>query len=301
MSLPQESWPLKSIILIVFPNCKINLGLYVTGKRADGYHNIETLFYPIALHDALEVIHDNGKEIISNDAAFISHFEMPGIKFSSSGQAIPGLPADNICIKAYNLLKQEYTLPSLQMHLHKAIPNGAGLGGGSADGAFCLDLLNKKFNLEIPRQKLNEYALTLGSDCPFFLLNKPAIGNSRGEKLIPVDLALSAYNIVLVNPGIHISTAEVFGFIKPMNPQNSIAEIIKQSPYEWKGQLENQFEHPVFTMHPVLKTIKEKLYLNGAFYASMTGTGSTIFGLFHKEKKPAFDFPAEWFVKTIDG
>ena len=287
--------------MIVFPNCKINLGLYVTGKRPDGFHNIETLFYPIALNDVLEVIHDNGKEIISSDAPFISQFEMPGIKFSSSGHAIPGLPAENICIKAYQLLKREYSLPPLQMHLHKAIPNGAGLGGGSADGAFCLDLLNKKFNLDIPAQQLNEYALALGSDCPFFLVNKPVIANGRGEKFTPVDLDLSAYNIVLVNPGIHISTADVFGLIDLKQPQKSIAEIIEQSPYKWKEHLENQFEQPVFKMHPILQTIKEKLYLNGAFYASMTGTGSTIFGLFHKEQKPAFDFPADWFIKTLAG
>ncbi len=287
--------------MIVFPNCKINLGLNITGKRSNGYHDIETLFYPIALNDALEVIHDNGKEIISNDASFISHFEMPGIKFSISGHAVPGLPTENICIKAYNLVKQDYALPPMQMHLHKTVPNGAGLGGGSADGAFCLDLLNKKFNLDIPSQKLNEYALTLGSDCPFFLLNKPAIASGRGENLTPVDLDLSEYNIVLVNPGIHISTVEAFSLIKPTKALNAIAEIIKQSPYEWKDQLENQFEEPVFKLHPILKTIKEKLYLNGAFYSSMTGTGSTIFGLFHKEQKPAFDFPPEWFVKTLAG
>lgn len=285
--------------MIVFPNCKINLGLYITGKRTDGFHDIETLFYPIGLNDALEIIHDDGKETVTNHAPVISHAELPGIKFSWSGQAIPGLLTDNICIKAYHLIKQEYSVPPLQMHLHKAIPNGAGLGGGSADGAFCLDLLNKKFNLDIPAQKLNEYALTLGSDCPFFLLNKAAIANGRGEKLTPVDLNLSSYNIVLVNPGIHISTSEAFNLIKPAKPQNSISEIIKQSPYEWKDLLENQFEDAVFELHPILQIIKQKLYLNGAFYASMTGTGSTIFGLFHKEQKPAFDFPAEWFVKTL--
>jgi 4-diphosphocytidyl-2-C-methyl-D-erythritol kinase len=287
--------------LIVFPNCKINLGLYITGKRPDGYHDIETLFYPIALNDALEVIPDNGNEIISNDAPFISQFEMPGIKFSSSGNAIPGLPADNICIKAYNLIKRDYTIPPLLMHLHKAIPNGAGLGGGSADGAYCLVLLNEKFNLDIPAQKLYDYALTLGSDCPFFLLSKPAIAKGRGEKLTPVELDLSAYHIVIVNPGIHISTAEAFGLVKPTKSAKPIAEIIKQSPYEWKDQLENQFEQPVFKLHPILQSLKEKLYLNGAFYASMTGTGSTIFGLFHKEQKPAFDFPPEWFVKILHG
>lgn len=287
--------------MIVFPNCKINLGLYITNKRPDGFHDIETLFYPISLNDALEVIHDDEKEMVSNHSPIISHAELPGIKFSWSGQAIPGLPTDNICVQAYHLIKQYYNLPSLQMHLHKAIPNGAGLGGGSADGAFCMDLLNKKFNLHIPEEKLNEYALTLGSDCPFFLLNKPAIANGRGEILTPVEFDLSAYNIVLVNPGIHISTVEAFNLITPMKPKNAIAEIIKQSPYEWKDQLENQFEEAVFKLHPILQTIKQKLYLNGAFYASMTGTGSTIFGLFHKEQKPAFDFPAEWFVKTLEG
>jgi len=287
--------------VIVFPNCKINLGLYIKGKRPDGYHDIELLFYPIALNDVLEVIHDDGKEMVSNEAPVINRIELPGIKFSSSGLAIPGLVEENICIKAYNLVKNDYSLPPLQMHLHKEIPSGAGLGGGSADGAFCLDLLNKKFNLDIPAQKLHEYALTLGSDCPFFLLNKPAIASGRGELLTPVDLDLSAYDIVLVNPGIHVSTAEAFSLIKPVESPPDIAEIVKQSPYEWKHLLKNQFEDAVFNLHPILQTVKQKLILNGAFYASMTGSGSTIFGLFHKEQKPAFDFPAEWFVKTLEG
>ena len=287
--------------MIVFPNCKINLGLYIKGKRPDGYHDIELLFYPIALNDALEVIHDNEKEMVSNEAPVINRIEMPGIKFSSSGLVIPGLVEENICIKAYNLVKKDYSLPPLQMHLHKEIPSGAGLGGGSADGVFCLELLNKKFNLDIPEQKLHEYALTLGSDCPFFLLNKPAIASGRGEVLTPVDLDLSAYDIVLVNPGIHVSTAEAFSLIKPVESPPDIAEIVKQSPYEWKNHLKNQFEDAVFNLHPILQTVKQKLILNGAFYASMTGSGSTIFGLFHKEQKPAFDFPAEWFVKTLAG
>ena len=287
--------------MIVFPNCKINLGLYIKGKRPDGYHDIELLFYPIALNDALEVIHDNEKEMVSNEAPVINRIEMPGIKFSSSGLVIPGLVEENICIKAYNLVKKDYSLPPLQMHLHKEIPSGAGLGGGSADGVFCLELLNKKFNLDIPEQKLHEYALTLGSDCPFFLLNKPAIASGRGEVLTPVDLDLSAYDIVLVNPGIHVSTAEAFSLIKPVESPPDIAEIVKQSPYEWKNHLKNQFEDAVFNLHPILQTVKQKLILNGAFYASMTGSGSTIFGLFHKEQKPAFDFPAEWFVKTLEG
>ena len=268
--------------MVSYPNCKINLGLNIVNKRDDGYHDIETVFFPTQLKDALEVI------------------EKEKFKFSTSGFSIEGEPGKNLCVKAYHLLKKDFPqLPAVQMHLHKAIPMGAGLGGGSADGAFTLKLLNKKFELNLSEKQLISYSLELGSDCPFFILNKPCLATARGEILEPTELDLSEYQFLIVRPPIHISTAGAFSTIKTLKPVKSIKQIIQQPISTWKAELINDFEKPVFESHPEIKNIKEKLYDAGAIYASMSGSGSAVYGIFKKEKAISISFPDNYFVKTL--
>jgi 4-diphosphocytidyl-2-C-methyl-D-erythritol kinase len=272
--------------VIVFPNCKINLGLHILRKRPDGFHDLETVFYPAKLQDALEIVQS------STPAA--------DIEFTTSGLKIDGSIEDNICVKAYHLLRKDFPeLPPIKMHLHKVVPSGAGLGGGSSDGAFTLTLLNKKFNLELSEKQLINYALQLGSDCPFFIKNKPCFAAGRGEKLEEIELNLSDYKIVLVNPGIHIHTGKAFSRITPSDQRTSIREIIKQPVKNWKDILKNDFEEIVFKEHPAIKAIKEKLYAEGAAYASMSGSGSSLYGLFEKTAPLQFDFSKAYFVRQI--
>ena len=268
--------------MVTFPNSKINLGLNIVGKRSDGYHDIETVFFPILLKDALEVI------------------EKEKLEFSTSGFLIEGEPEKNLCIKAYDLLKNDFPqLPAVQMHLHKAIPMGAGIGGGSADGAFTLKLLNNKFDLSLSEKQLINYSLQLGSDCPFFILNKPCFATGRGELLEQIDLDLSGYKFLIVQPPIHISTAWAFSTIKPLIPVKSIKQIIQQSISTWRDELINDFENPVFEKYPEIKNIKEKLYDAGAIYTSMSGSGSAVYGIFRKEKTISSSFPDNYFVKQL--
>lgn len=272
--------------MIVFPNCKINLGLHILQKRADGFHDLETVFYPIALQDALEIVQ------VSPSSS--------NIQLTTSGLTIDSSTDQNICFKAYQLLKKEFPeLPPIKMHLHKVIPSGAGLGGGSSDGAFTLTLLNKKFNLELTEDQLINYALQLGSDCPFFIKNKPCYATDRGENLEEIDLNLSNYKIILVNPKIHIHTGKAFSKITPNKGRTSIKETIRKPIEQWKAVLRNDFEEIVFADHTEIKNIKENLYQKGAVYASMSGSGSTVYGLFEKKAQLAFDFPSHYFVKEI--
>jgi 4-diphosphocytidyl-2-C-methyl-D-erythritol kinase len=272
--------------MIVFPNCKINLGLHILQKRADGFHDLETVFYPIPLYDALEIIQDPSP---AN--------ELP---FTHSGLEVDAAPADNICVKAYRLLKKIFPdLPTVKMHLHKVIPTGAGLGGGSSDGAFALALLNKKFNLGLTEDELISYALQLGSDCPFFIKNTPCYATGRGEKMEPVQLDMSSYNILLVNPGIHVSTAEAFSRIIPNNDRTSVRELVKLPVEQWKEVLSNDFESSVFEAHPELGDIKKSLYQEGAVYASMSGSGSSVYAFFKKGAEPRLRFPPNYFVKQV--
>ncbi len=254
--------------MLAFPNCKINLGLHILNKREDGFHNLETVFYPVSIKDALEVIAVNDTEL----------------HFTQTGLTVDGNEADNICVKAYQLLKKDFPqLPAAKIHLHKTIPMGAGLGGGSADGAFTLQLLNTKFQLQLTQQQLINYALQLGSDCPFFIINKPCFATGRGEILEPVTLDLSTYKIAIVNPGIHVNTGWAFSQLAPATPAKSIKQIIAQPVQTWKHELKNDFEDAVFAAHPLIKSIKETLYNEGAVYAAMSGSGSTVFGIFSEE------------------
>ncbi len=272
--------------MVSFPNCKLNLGLNIIGKRDDGFHNIETVFLPLPIQDALEII---------------AAGNINPVEFSHSGLPIAGDEKDNLCIKAYLVLKRDFPqLPPVKLHLHKAIPIGAGLGGGSADGAFTLLLLNKKFSLGLSEQQLISYALQLGSDCPFFIINKPCFAEHRGEKLTPVALNLSGCTIVLVNPGMHVNTGWAFSQIKPGVPAISIKDIMQQPPDTWKNTLVNDFEEAVTSHHPELRLIKELLYKMGAFYASMSGSGSSFYGLFKAPHRiNGSIFPESYFVKTV--
>jgi len=265
--------------MVAFPNCKINLGLHITQKRADGYHNIETVFYPIAFNDILEIIPTNNHN---------------NIEYNSSGIPIIGNNDDNLCIKAYHLLKKDFPqIPSIQMHLHKNIPMGAGLGGGSADGSFVLKMMNQQCQLQLSDTQLIEYAMLLGSDCPFFIFNEACHAIGRGEILEPITIDLSKYTIALIHPGIHIATPWAFQQLNPCVKEKTIAAIIQAPIQNWKVHLINDFEAPVFDGHPQLQTIKNELYRQGAIYASLSGSGSTIFGIFPKgyrlEPAPAFD------------
>lgn len=272
--------------MVLFPNAKINLGLNVVEKRADGYHNIESVFLPIDIKDALEII--------------VSQDSKEDIVFTNSGLQIVGDISCNLCIRAFKLLKKDFDLPPIKMHLHKSIPMGAGLGGGSADGAFALKILNDKFNLKLSETELINYSLKLGSDCPFFILNKPAFATSRGEVLEKINLDLSAYKIVIINPRIHISTAWAFNHIIPQFPQKSVSKIVEQPINSWKNELKNDFEISVLKEHASVKKIKDTLYNYDAIYASLTGTGSTVFGIFNKEVDISiFNFPEKYLVQWV--
>lgn len=257
--------------MVLFPNCKINLGLNIISKRSDGFHDLETVFYPVAIKDVLEIVQQQ--------------HETTDVEFTSSGLAIEGDVSNNLCIKAYHLLKKDFPdLPSIKMHLHKVIPMGAGLGGGSADGAFTFKLLKQKFQLNLSTEQLINYSLQLGSDCPFFTLNQPCFAEGRGEKLQLVDLDLSSYQFIIINPGIHVNTGWAFSEIQPKAPAKSVKQIITQPIETWKNELVNDFEEAVSKIHPEIAAIKEKLYTQGAVYSSMTGSGSTVFGIFEKTK-----------------
>lgn len=257
--------------MITFPNVKINLGLSITEKRPDGYHNLETVFYPVALEDALEVR-------TSSTAA-------PDRKFTlqQHGMEIAGKPEDNLVVKAYQLLDREFHLPPIEIHLYKHIPSGAGLGGGSSDAAFMLKLLNGHFHLNLSDDQLEAYAAMLGADCAFFIRNKPTFAEGIGNIFSPIELSLSGYGIMIVKPDIFVSTREAFSNIRPSRPAHPIKEVIQRPVNEWKETLINDFEASVFPLHPAIGAIKEELYNQGAVYASMSGSGSSVFGLFAPE------------------
>ena len=271
--------------MVSFPNCKINLGLHVTKKREDGFHDIETVFYPLTYCDVLEIVQADKAEA--------------DVVFSTSGLSIEGSPENNLCVKAYHLLKEKFAqLLPVKMHLHKKIPMGAGLGGGSADGAFALEMLNEKFHLGLQKEELMALALQLGSDCPFFIINEACLAMGRGEVLEKLQLQLSEFRIVVVSPGIHVNTGKAFSKLKPKQQETSLKEIIAQPVSSWKDLLKNDFEESVFEEHPAIAGIKTALYDKGAVYASMSGSGSCVYGLF-KEVPEGFAFPINYITLIL--
>lgn len=254
--------------MLLYPNAKINLGLNIVEKRLDGYHNIETIFYPIGLCDVLEV---EPSETCTD------------YSFSSSGIAIDGDPEDNLIVKAYHLLRSGYQFPAIDISIVKQIPFGAGLGGGSADAAFMLKALNKMFNLKITAKKLEILAAKLGADCPVFIRNKPVFASGIGNVFTPIDLSLAGYFLLLVKPDIHVSTPEAYSLVKPIRTENSLLELIKQPIAEWRNTIKNDFETSVFIRYPAIEEIKNKLFKMGALYSSMSGSGSSVYGIFENE------------------
>lgn len=276
--------------MILFPPCKINLGLRVLGKRKDGYHDLQTVFYPVGIRDALEIIPSTA------------------VSLHVTGKAIPGDSAQNLCLKAYELLARDFpAVGPVEIHLHKEIPMGAGLGGGSSDGAYAIRLLDKIFLGHLTTDQKVSYALGLGSDCPFFIFDGPCKAGGRGEMLEPVELDLSAFWIILVNPGIHVNTGWAFGQLADRRGDgaegSALAEGDKMnadSIASWRDTLVNDFEAPVFAAYPEVARIKETLYATGAVYASMTGSGSTVYGLFPKKQGlPRLSFPTHYWTATI--
>ncbi|HCW08929.1 MAG TPA: 4-(cytidine 5'-diphospho)-2-C-methyl-D-erythritol kinase [Cytophagales bacterium] len=250
--------------MVVFPPCKINLGLHILSKREDGYHNLETCFYPIPWTDILEIVRSDKFE------------------FSFSGLLIPRNSEGNLCIRAYQLLKKEFEISAVKIHLHKIIPMGAGLGGGSSNAAYTLRLLNQIFELNISTHKLKELAAHLGSDCAFFIQDQPMIGSGRGEVLSPAAISLKGFFLVLVKPQVHVSTAEAYAGINLGQHSISISTILSQPIDQWKEKLSNDFEKSIFKKFPVIEQVKEKMYQMGATYVSMSGSGASVFAIFNK-------------------
>jgi 4-diphosphocytidyl-2-C-methyl-D-erythritol kinase len=252
--------------MIVFPKAKINIGLRITGRRPDGYHDIETLFYPVRLSDALEFVVFDAP--LKKDTLIIT-----GIDTGSD-------PEDNLVIKTVRKLREKYTFPFLKIHLHKVIPAGAGLGGGSSDAACLLKIINKYFKLNIDEHDLKATALEMGSDCPFFIDCIPAFASGRGEILKPIKPVLTGYYILLINPGIGINTREAYQNCRPGHPSTSLSQLIEYPITEWKEIIINDFEKFAFKKYPRIRDIKKALYSSGALFSSMSGSGSTVYGIF---------------------
>lgn len=259
--------------MIGFPNAKINIGLNVVEKRLDGYHNLETIFYPVNIFDSVEIL--EGKEL----------------QFFSYGMEIPGDMESNLCVRAFRLLESEFKIPKVQIHLLKNIPFGAGLGGGSADAAWVLKMLNQKFDLGISTQNLEKYAAELGSDCAFFVRNKPQYASGRGEILESIDIDLHKYTFALIKPNFGISTKDAFLGLKAKPSDHDLRSLVKQPIETWKFQINNDFEESLFPKFPVLGKLKNEIYERGAIYASMSGSGSTLFGIFEPGFKEQFKAP----------
>ncbi len=270
--------------MILFPNAKINLGLQIVERRRDGFHTIETLFIPIGLSDILELIESGSRK---------TTLCVTGFEPDSS-------PENNLVMKAWEIMHHKYNVPHVEIHLHKSIPFGAGLGGGSSDAAFMLKGLNKYFGCGCTENELKMMASILGSDCAFFIENTVALGTGRGEILTPVKLSIGHYKLLLVNPGIHISSKEAYADVTLSKHKLPLKELIKLPVKEWRENIENDFENSVFLKHPRIEEVKDRMYEAGAVYSSMTGSGSAVFGMFHAIEKEKADylFPDSYVLVT---
>lgn len=259
--------------MISFPNAKINLGLNIVSRREDGYHNLETIFYPIGIKDALEIVPTNEKDVTG---------EVPPYRFFQTGIEIKGEVENNLVVKALNLVKKEKDIPPIDIHLLKRIPFGAGLGGGSSNAAEMLKLLNKNFKLKYSDTEIIALASKLGADCAFFVKNNPSFATGIGEILEEVSVNIDNYHFLLVKPNIIVNTAEAYSMIAPSTPKLSLKEIIKMPIKEWREVMVNDFEKPIFDIHPSIGKIKQTLYDLGATYASMSGSGSSVYAIFEE-------------------
>lgn len=267
--------------MITYPNAKINIGLNITERRPDGYHNIESVFYPINLQDAVEIKTIEGEE------------PQGGYKLKVSGTILDGTPDDNLVVKAYQLLRKDFNFPAQKIHLYKHIPVGAGLGGGSSDAAAIIKMLNEKFTLGLASEQMQNYAVQIGADCPFFINNTPVFATGIGNIFTPIELSLHGKTIILVKPDIFVSTRDAYALVKPSPAAIPLTEAIKQPISEWKQIITNDFEKSVFAKYPEIAAIKDKLYDMGALYASMSGSGSAVYGI--------FDSPIEYADEIFSG
>lgn len=274
--------------MLTKPICKINLGLNVVERRPDGYHNLETVFYPVPICDTLEVF--------EMDDAFPSPYNCD---LKVTNITIDGDEQKNLVVRAYNLLKQDFpSLPRIHAHLYKDIPTQAGMGGGSSDCGFMITLLNEQFHLGLSNEQMIRYAARLGADCAFFILNKPCYAEGIGERLEPIDLDLSGWYLAVVRPYIPVPTKEAFSLITPQHPAKNCRDIVMQPVETWRDSLTNDFEKSVFALHPEIGDIKDRLYDLGATYAAMSGSGSSLFGLF-RQTVSLDEFDAEGTFRTI--
>ncbi|GAA4042171.1 4-(cytidine 5'-diphospho)-2-C-methyl-D-erythritol kinase [Hymenobacter glaciei] len=265
--------------MLVFPNAKLNLGLYVTQRRPDGFHSLESVFVPLPWTDAFEMLPTAPGQATS---------------LTLTGRPIPGDPATNLCVRAYELLQADFPqLPSVQLYLHKIVPIGAGLGGGSADAAFALKAANELFSLSLSVEALESYARRLGSDCAFFIQNKPVLAVERGDVFEEINLNLKGTGCVVVYPNLHISTAEAYARISPHPPQHPLRGALAQPMNTWRHTVSNDFETALTPGHPVLDEIKQQLYAAGATYASLSGSGSAVYGLWEAGEPAATTWPAD--------
>ncbi|MCA8832602.1 4-(cytidine 5'-diphospho)-2-C-methyl-D-erythritol kinase [Hymenobacter pini] len=265
--------------MLVFPNAKLNLGLYITSQRPDGFRNLESVFVPLPWADALEAL-----------PAAETTLALTGIP-------IPGEPSTNLCLRAYELLRADFNLPPVQLHLHKVVPIGAGLGGGSGDAAFALRALNDLFTLTLSAEQLEGYARRLGSDCAFFIRNKPVFAYERGDVFEDITLGLTGVACKVIYPGLHISTAEAYSRVQPRTPRHDLRAAISQPLETWRDTISNDFEDALTPHYPVLGEIKAQLYAAGAIYASLSGSGSAVYGLFPgQEAPPKLELPPHYQV-----
>jgi len=260
--------------MIDFPVCKINLGLSVRNKRLDGFHEVETAMFPVPLNDALEIIP-------AKNNAF--SFDITGLNISGDRKA-------NLVVKAFELLKKDFNIPKVSIHLHKVIPAGAGLGGGSSDAASALKIFNEIFGLKLTVNQMEQYAGQLGSDCPFFIQNKTALATGKGNQVQIIDIDLEGYYIIIVKPNLHINTTHAYSWITPAEKEHRLIEIIQQPLHQWKEVLRNDFEPAIFQRYPEIRSIKKELYELGAVYASLSGSGAAVYGLFEKEPETGIRF-----------
>jgi 4-diphosphocytidyl-2-C-methyl-D-erythritol kinase len=252
--------------MVSFPPCKINLGLNIIRKRSDGYHDLSTCFYPVPWRDVLEIV------------------PAKDFSFSVSGLPVPGSASDNLCVRAFRLLEERFGLEPVAIHLLKILPIGAGLGGGSSDGAYALRILNELFKLNLAKEELRELAAKLGSDCAFFIEDKPMMGEGRGEVLSDIEVSLKGKFLIIVKPEVSISTAEAFASVTPRGAAGDLRSVLENEPVSaWRDRVKNDFEEGLFKKFPVMDAIHKKLYAFGAIYASVSGSGSAVFGIFAKE------------------
>lgn len=268
--------------MILFPNAKINIGLYITSRRDDGYHNLETLFYPVGWQDILEIVPAKGTETT----------------LTVSGNAVECPPEKNLVMKAYRALNNEIPLPPVDIYLHKVIPDGAGLGGGSADAAFTLKGLNTLFSLELSDERLAAIAAKIGADCPFFIYNRPMLAKGIGNEFSPIEIDLSDKIIAIVKPQESVSTKEAYSGVTPSEPKFDLQEALAADITEWRDKISNDFEKSIFPAHPAIESVKEELYALGADYASMSGSGAAVYGIFRGD---SYDRLSEQLTKRFPG